>query len=63
MGGYFSKKESKSNEEPTGKEGTDSSSEEVKKKSRYKVVYANREVKVSELPRDLRSLFVLKRKG
>lgn len=62
MGGYFSKKESKTGEEHTGKEGTDSSSEDLKK-SRYRVVYADREVKVSELPQDLRSLFILKRKG
>ncbi len=63
MGGYFTKKEGKTSDETTGKEGTDSSREDVKKKSKYKVVYVDREVKVSELPRDLSSLFVLRRTG
>lgn len=59
MGGYWSKKDK---EGGTSKEATDGSDEDSKK-SKYKVVYTNREIKISELPRDLLSLFVLRRIG
>ena len=62
MGGYFSKKEDKTGGGGNSHEATDSSSEDAKK-SRYKVVYLNRDVKLSELPPDLSSLFVLRRTG
>ena len=55
MGSYWSKKDEK-------KESRDGPEEE-KKKSRFKVVYLDREVKISELPGDVQSIFVLRRRG
>ena len=60
MGGYFS---GGKKEEKPGKDHRDGQSFGEKKKWRYRVVYTDREVKMCELPRNLRAMFVLKRSG
>ena len=61
MGGYWSKKDKQEKEE--GRGGGEVADGELAKKSKYTVVYTDREIKPCELPRDLGSIFVLKRRG
>ena len=62
MGGYLpGLKKDKSNM-GVGEGGRIPRSSE-KRKNRYKVVYTDRNIKISELPRDIRALFVLRRSG
>lgn len=60
MGGYFSssKKASGSTPKATVEDGSAD-----KRGSKYRVVYLERDVRISEHPRDLGALFVLRRTG
>ena len=59
MGSYFSSGAKKG--EKSGKNGGKSTVE--KRRWRYRVVYTDREVKISELPHNMRGLVVMTRTG
>lgn len=64
MGGYFSSV--KKGDDVGGKaaaKGAAKGSPEDKRKSKYRVVYLDRDVRISEYPRDLGAFFVLRRTG
>lgn len=58
MGSYWSKKGDK-----TGQEAESTDGEEKQQKSKYKIVYTDKPMKVSEYPLNMRSIFVLRRIG
>ena len=58
MGGYWSSKKT-----GTGDKGEGSAVEAEHKKSKYSVVYTGREVTAQDLPKDLGTVFVLRRTG
>lgn len=61
MGGYFS---SGAKKEETSEKGQQHAGAPLeKKKWKYKVVYADREVKIRELPRNMRGMLVFTRSG
>ena len=55
MGGYFSGSKKK--------DGEGESSEVAKRKVQWQVVRANRTVRISELPAEVQSMFVLRKTG
>ncbi len=63
MGGYFSSPNTNKKERGEKRLSTGQGTPEQQKKSRYRVVYLDRDVKISEYPQDVTTLFVLKRTG
>lgn len=62
MGGYLSSKK-KPEDAIDYSRGARGRPSDEKKRSRFKVVYTDRDVGINELPRDLGALFVLRRTG
>ncbi len=60
MGGYLSSKKDDKDKPELVSKGAPG---EKQQKRKYRVVYTDREMKVSEFPRDMTSLFVLRRTG
>lgn len=63
MGGYLSSKKDKREGGESSQASSSPSTEEEVKKSKYAVVYTDRVIKASDLPRDLAHVFVLRRTG
>lgn len=63
MGGYFSTSKKESSDGAVLTKGAAKADIQNKRMCKYRVVYLDRNVKISEHPKDLRALFVLKRTG